>query len=180
MAIFDADKQGFLRSKTSLIQVGGRAARNINGEIIMYADTVTPQMQGAIDETDRRRVKQAEYNKEHDITPETIRKAIRRGLELELKARKTARTAIHSSASEKEYDRDELIEVLEQEMLAAAEGLEFEKAAKLRDRLAEIKAMPNYGSSKKFTLDDVEAPKARPGMARSRAGITSKSKKSRG
>ena len=73
-----------------------------------------------------------------------------------------------------------MIEVLELEMFAAADGLEFEKAAKLRDHLAEIKDMPNYGSSKKFTLADVEAPKARPGMARSRAGITGKHKKSRG
>ena len=180
VCIFDADKSGFLRSETSLIQTMGRAARHVNARVIMYADTVTPQMQGAIDETDRRRVKQAAYNKEHDITPETIRKSIRRGLELEVKARKTARAAIHSAASEKEYDRDELIEVLELEMFAAAEGLEFEKAAKLRDHLAEIKDMPNYGSSKKFTLADVEAPKAKPGMARSRAGITGKHKKSRG
>jgi excinuclease ABC subunit B len=182
VCILDADKTGFLRSETSLIQTMGRAARNINAKVIMYADTVTPQMQAAIDETSRRRVLQAAYNEAHGIKAETIRKAIRRGIEMELKARQTARKAVHASGGEKEYDRDELIELLEQEMLDAAAALEFEKAAHLRDRLAEIRSMPDYGSAKKMTLDEVEAPapRSRPGMARSRAGITGRSKKARG
>ncbi|MCZ6834969.1 MAG: excinuclease ABC subunit UvrB [Planctomycetota bacterium] len=180
VCILDSDKAGFLRSETSLIQTMGRAARNVNAKVIMYADKVTPQMQGAIDETDRRRAKQKAYNEKHGIKAETIKKAIRRGIEMELKARQTARKAVHTSASEKEYDRDELIEVLEMEMFAAAEALEFEKAANLRDKLKEVKSMPEYGAEKKMTLDDIEAPKAKPGMARSRTGITSRSKKSRG
>jgi len=140
VAILDADKEGFLRSETSLIQTIGRTARNVNAEVILYADTVTPSMQRAMDETNRRRAIQVAYNAEHGITPKTIVKAIRTGLEHELEAARIAREAVHMD--EAEYDREELIVMLEAEMLAAAEELEFEKAARLRDRIAELKDAP--------------------------------------
>jgi excinuclease ABC subunit B len=138
VCILDADKEGFLRSATSLIQTIGRCARNVNAQVFMYADTVTPAMQKAIDETSRRRVLQVEYNRKNNITPQTIRKAIRSALADQLSARRVAREAIH--ASEDEFDRAELIAELEAEMFEAADNLEFEKAAALRDRIAELKA----------------------------------------
>lgn len=141
VAILDADKEGFLRSKTSLIQTIGRTARNVNAEVILYADRVTDSMAGAIEETDRRRVKQEAYNAEHNITPKTIRKEIRRGLAIELQARRTAREAA-GLADEAQYDTVELIAKLEAEMLEASETLEFEKAADLRDRINDLEASP--------------------------------------
>ena len=171
VCIVDADKAGFLRSETSLIQTMGRAARNVNALVIMYADSVTSQMQAAIDETNRRRARQIEYNETHGITAKTIQKAIRRGIEQELSARRTAREAASSNASLEDYGRDELLEILEREMLEAAEHLEFEKAARLRDQIAQIKSMPTYGSDR-LTREHVEAPKPKPGAPRSRAGIT--------
>jgi excinuclease ABC subunit B len=140
VAILDADKEGFLRSETSLVQTIGRTARNVNAQVILYADNVTPSMQRAIEETNRRRKIQLEYNEEHGITPETIVKAIRTSLEGQLKARKVAAEAIR--ASENEMDRAELIASLEAEMLEAAEALEFERAARLRDRIKELKESP--------------------------------------
>jgi excinuclease ABC subunit B len=175
VAIVDADKTGFLRSTTSLVQTMGRAARNVNSHVIMYADEVTPQMQEAIDETTRRRTKQLAYNEEHGITATTVRKAIRRGIEKELAARKTARAAVTTTRSEDEYDREELIAEYEREMLEAAEALEFERAAKLRDRVRELKAMPEYGEPRVLTKSEVEAP--RPGQAGSRAGMTTSGKR---
>jgi excinuclease ABC subunit B len=135
VAILDADKEGFLRSQTSLIQTIGRSARNVNAEVILYADTVTDSMQRAIDETHRRRELQLQYNKEHDITPETIRKAIRHGIEEEIAAHKLA----ESVAGSTDYVTQEYLEELHHEMLAAAESLEFERAALLRDRIAQLK-----------------------------------------
>jgi excinuclease ABC subunit B len=140
VAILDADKEGFLRSETSLIQTIGRSARNVNAEVILYADKVTGSMQRAIDETNRRRRIQLEYNEKHGITPETIRKAIRSSLEQLVNAHKVAAEAIKSS--EEQLDRTELIALLEKDMLEAAAALEFERAAKLRDRIAELKAAP--------------------------------------
>jgi len=140
VAIMDADKEGFLRSETSLIQTIGRTARNVNAEVILYADKTTPSMQRAIDETNRRREIQLKYNEEHKITPETIKKAIRSSLEQEISARKIAREAVH--AAEDEYDRSELIAALEQEMLEAAERLDFERAAVLRDRIRQLETGP--------------------------------------
>ncbi len=138
VAILDADKEGFLRSETSLIQTIGRCARNVNAEVVLYADTETPSMKRAIDETQRRRTLQEEYNRVHHITPTTIRKAIRDTLSQQIAASKTAREAI--AASEDEMFSIETVAELEQEMLAAADALEFERAARLRDRIEELKA----------------------------------------
>ncbi|HOD81542.1 MAG: UvrABC system protein B [Planctomycetes bacterium ADurb.Bin126] len=136
VAILDADKEGFLRSATSLIQTIGRCARNVNAQVFLYGDTVSPAMRQAIDETRRRREIQLEYNRKHKITPTTIQKAITSVLTDQLQARKTARAAIH--ADEREFERTELVAELEREMLEAAEALEFERAAALRDRIAEL------------------------------------------
>ena len=140
VAIMDADKEGFLRSETSLIQTIGRTARNVNAEVILYGDKVTPSMQRAVEETNRRREIQLKYNAEHGITPETIVKAIRNSLEQEVSARRTAREAIH--AGEMEYDRAELISKLEAEMFEAAQALDFERAARLRDRIRQLEGAP--------------------------------------
>jgi excinuclease ABC subunit B len=141
VAILDADKEGFLRSARSLIQTCGRAARNVDGRVLMYADRITRSMQACLDETERRRIKQLAYNQEHGITPETVKKGMRSILE---------------SIAEKDYvtppvvaDVEEiygielreipkLIKKMRKEMLAAAKELDFEKAAELRDRIKQL------------------------------------------
>src|SRR5215470_4760301 len=138
VAILDADKEGFLRSDTSLIQTIGRSARNVNAQVVLYADSVTPSMQRAIDETNRRRDLQLAYNKEHDITPETIKKAIRRGIEEEIQARQLVQKTA-GAGNESQFVTQEFLNELEQEMLAAAETLDFERAAKLRDKILQLK-----------------------------------------
>ena len=158
VCIMDADKEGFLRSGRSLIQQIGRAARNQNAYVVMYADTITPSMAEAMEETERRREKQLAYNAEHGITPRTIKKAIRRGIENELKARKTAREA--ATPEGKEYDREELLGELQKAMMEAAQNLDFEKAAALRDKIKEVKEAPNLG---KVTLTRGEAAAVKPG-----------------
>lgn len=138
VCILDADKEGFLRSETSLIQTIGRAARHVNAEVVLYADTMTNSMQRAIDETNRRRALQLAYNAEHGITPETIRKAIRRGIEEQIQARTEERRALgddETTAITTEY-----LNELEAEMLQAAENLEFERAAAIRDRILQLRA----------------------------------------
>jgi excinuclease ABC subunit B len=136
VAILDADREGFLRSETSLLQTIGRCARHASAQVILYADKVTESMRRAMDETARRREKQAAYNAEHGITPETIHKAIRAGIEAEVQGRRAARQAVH--LSEKDFARTELVRELESEMHKAAERLEFERAAELRDRIQEL------------------------------------------
>jgi excinuclease ABC subunit B len=142
IAILDADKEGFLRSETSLIQTIGRAARNANGHVIMYADTITDSMRKAIEETKRRRSIQEAYNKEHGITPKTIRKEIPELIR-----------ATHAAEEEEKYitkvtkgkkltksELEKLIEALEKEMKEAAKALDFERAAELRDTIFELKS----------------------------------------
>ena len=157
VAIMDADKTGFLRSQTSMIQQMGRAARNVNAMVILYADQITEAMRAAMDETERRREKQLAFNEEHGITPQTVKKKIRQGIEYELRAQKTAREVI--SQDETEYDVTEMITMMEKEMLAAAEALDFEKAAQLRDRIKELKDAPKTGKIKA----DEARPQAKPG-----------------
>ncbi len=136
VAILDADTQGFLRSATSLVQIIGRCARNVNARVFLYADSVTPAMRKAMDETTRRRARQLAYNREHGIVPETIVKPIRTGLQDRLRANKTAREAM--GVGDEDFDVLEKVSELEKEMLAAAEALEFERAAALRDRVAAL------------------------------------------
>jgi excinuclease ABC subunit B len=144
VAILDADKEGFLRSARSLIQTCGRAARNINGRVLMYADSVTRSMQACIDETERRRAKQLVYNAEHGITPETIKKGIRSILEsIEEKDYFTPPGSVAESGEEYIALKDipKLVRKLRKEMLAAAKALDFETAAKLRDRVKKLEGM---------------------------------------
>ena len=143
MAILDADKEGFLRSAGALIQTSGRAARNVNGRVIMYADRVTPSMRSALAETERRRVLQAAYNAEHGITPESVMRQI---------------DDVLSSVYERDYmvgpafaepretfrtqaERDAEVGRLEAEMKSAAANLDFERAAALRDRLKALRSL---------------------------------------
>jgi excinuclease ABC subunit B len=138
VAILDADKEGFLRSETSLMQTIGRSARNVNAKVMLYADRVTGSMQRAIEETSRRREMQKIYNAEHGITPETIRKGIRAGIEAESAAHVRSNAAV-GRADEAQYITEEYLDELEAEMMAAAEGLEFERAAALRDRIIQLR-----------------------------------------
>jgi excinuclease ABC subunit B len=138
VAILDADKEGFLRSETSLMQTIGRAARNVNAKVILYADKVTEAMQRTIEETARRRHLQEEYNREHDITPETIRKAIHAGIEAEAAAHAEANARV-GRTDDAEYITEEYIAELEAEMYAAAEAMEFERAATIRDRISGLR-----------------------------------------
>jgi excinuclease ABC subunit B len=133
VAILDADKEGFLRSETSLIQTIGRAARNVEGRVIMYADGLTDSMKRAIEETNRRRAIQQAYNEEHHITPQTVRTAIRQLMEV------SRAPSDDASAGMDEEERAMAIDRLEEQMLAAAGNLDFEKAAKIRDQLLKLR-----------------------------------------
>ncbi|MEX2120017.1 MAG: excinuclease ABC subunit UvrB [Pirellulales bacterium] len=139
VAILDADKEGFLRSETSLMQTIGRAARNVNAKVILYADSVTGSMQRAVEETLRRRAMQEVYNREHGITPETIKKSIRAGIEAEAAAHVRANAAV-GRTDEESYVTEEYLAELQSEMVAAAESLEFERAAALRDRIEAMRS----------------------------------------
>jgi excinuclease ABC subunit B len=161
VAILDADKEGFLRSPRSLIQTIGRAARNVNGEVIMYADRITDAMKRAIDETTRRRERQRIYNEEHGITPTTVVKSL---LSLDASMGQRDYVAVPSvKKGEADGDPGEAIEMLRSEMLLAAENLEFERAAQLRDR---IKKLEGGGS----TASDKPVRKAGGGRSRAAAG----------
>ena len=137
VAILDADKEGFLRSDKSLIQTMGRAARNVNAEVILYADVMTDSMQRAINETDRRREIQTAYNLEHNITPTTVKTAIRSVIEDEVEAHQLAQEAAGNPAPD--VVTAEYMEELQKEMLQAAQDMEFERAALLRDKIATLK-----------------------------------------
>lgn len=139
VAILDADKEGFLRSETSLIQTIGRAARNVDGHVIMYADHITASMRRAIDETARRREIQRQYNEEHGITPKTIQKAVRDVIAISKAAIKDKKSWEKDPESMSREELEKLTKELERRMLKAAAELNFEEAAMLRDQIAELK-----------------------------------------
>jgi excinuclease ABC subunit B len=156
VAVLDADKEGFLRSGTSLIQVAGRAARNVNGEVILYGDQITGAMRHMLGETTRRRARQLAYNEQHRITPTSIVKAIRESIEV---ARTAEEFAIQQAGeSAEEHDIRQAISQLEDEMLICAKGLQFERAAELRDEIASLRD--------KYRIGDVPVPKRRPARVR--------------
>ena len=138
VAILDADKEGFLRSETALMQTIGRSARNVDARVILYADKITESMRQAIDETNRRRVLQEAYNTAHGITPATVRKEIRAGIEAESAARALAFEAV-GQGGEAQHRTAEILEQLESDMMQAAAELDFERAAMLRDRIAGLR-----------------------------------------
>jgi len=146
VAILDADKEGFLRNERSLIQTIGRASRNVNGQVIMYASEITPSMQAAIGETERRRAIQMEFNRAHGINPQTVRKRVSDIMDMVLlpdeKAPYKVRRREHEEMSGEEIER--LILGLEDEMRLAAEDLRFEYAARLRDEIEDLKKKLRY------------------------------------
>ena len=146
VAILDADKEGFLRSETSLIQTIGRAARNAQGHVIMYADNMTDSMKNAMEETERRRAVQEAYNKEHGITPQTIKKAVRDLISISKEVAKTERVLAKDPESMNRKELEKLIGEIQKKMRAAAADLNFEAAAELRDKMIELKK----------NLDDLE------------------------
>ncbi len=137
VAVLDADKEGFLRSGTSLIQVAGRAARNVNGEVILYADQATGAIRHMLQETNRRRAKQLEYNQQHGITPTTVKKAIREGIEVMRQAEELA--VAQTGQSEEQHEVRRVLSDLEEEMLMCAKSLQFERAAELRDEISALR-----------------------------------------
>ncbi len=160
VAVLDADKEGFLRSATSLIQVAGRAARNVNGEVILYADHVTGAMKTARDETSRRRQKQLDYNAQHGITPTTIKKAIKEGIEV---VREAEALAIEQTGQTPEqYDQLRALSDLEEEMLACASDLQFERAAVLRDQINTLRAQIHPDALKSVSYKPATRRKPRP------------------
>jgi excinuclease ABC subunit B len=138
VCILDADKEGFLRSQTSLIQTAGRAARHVNGEVVLFADTVTQSMQALMSISDYRRSKQMEYNEKHGITPTTVRRAVQESLHTILRGREIAAAVIQEAGGD--YNLTELLRELEDEMQQASANLEFERAALLRDQIMEVKS----------------------------------------
>jgi excinuclease ABC subunit B len=148
VAIMDADKEGFLRNATSLMQTIGRSARNVDARVILYADKVTESMQVAIDETQRRRELQQAYNTLHGITPETVRKEIRSGIEAESSARARAFEAV-GQGEEGRRQAAEILEQLEADMMQAAAELDFERAAAIRDRISGMRGEGGGGSQRR-------------------------------
>ena len=143
MAILDADKEGFLRSETSLIQTVGRAARNVGGHVVMYADTITESMDKAISETNRRRRIQDEYNKAHHITPTSVKKAVRELISISKKVEEPTGKLEKDMESMSVQELKSLSDKLTNKMHAAAAELKFELAAELRDKLIELKKYMN-------------------------------------
>lgn len=163
VAILDADKEGFLRSETTLIQTIGRSARNVNAKVILYADKITDSMRKAIDETERRRRLQQAYNEEHGITPETVKRGVRAGIDAEIAARERANEAA-GVGDEQEYITREYVAALEKEMLEAADALEFERAAELRDQVEALREQ----IGKKTTVAEFERQTRKSGRGRGR------------
>ncbi len=150
VAVLDADKEGFLRSETSIIQTAGRAARNVEGEVILYADEVTSSMRRALEETRRRRKIQLKYNREHDITPQTIQKAILADIQtraMEMEEYEGAMVREKAAGYTAPSEIPHLVRAMKREMRKAAENLEFEKAAQLRDRIRELNKVWNHQNS---------------------------------
>jgi excinuclease ABC subunit B len=143
VAILDADKEGFLRSETSLIQTAGRAARHLNGEVILYADVMTNSIKKFLAVTEYRRQKQIEYNREHHITPRSVSRAVEESLATYESKREAAGAVLRDAKMD--VDITEIIQELEDEMLAAANELKFEKAALLRDQIKELQRMMEGG-----------------------------------
>ena len=138
VCILDADKEGYLRSQTSLIQTAGRAARHINGEVVLFADQITKSMQRLLDVSEYRRARQLAYNGEHGITPKSVQRAVQESLHVILKAREVEQGIVRETPSD--FDLNELIRELERDMAAAAASLEYERAALLRDQITELKS----------------------------------------
>jgi excinuclease ABC subunit B len=138
VCILDADKEGFLRSQTSLIQTAGRAARHVNGEVVLFADQVTQSMEALISISEYRRAKQMQYNEEHGITPQTVRRAVQESLHTILRGREIAASIIQEAGGD--FNLTELLRELEEEMQEASANLEFERAALLRDQIMEVKS----------------------------------------
>ena len=138
VCILDADKEGFLRSQTSLIQTAGRAARHINGEVVLFADTITQSMEALMSISEYRREKQMDYNEKHRITPQTVRRAVQESLHTILRAREVESSVIREAGGD--FNLTELLRELEQEMQEASANLEFERAALLRDQIMEVKS----------------------------------------
>jgi excinuclease ABC subunit B len=138
VCILDADKEGFLRSQTSLIQTAGRAARHVNGEVVLFADQVTQSMEALISISEYRRTKQMEYNEKHGITPQTVRRAVQESLHTVLRGREIAASVIQEAGGD--FNVTELLRELEEEMQEASANLEFERAALLRDQIMEVKS----------------------------------------
>jgi excinuclease ABC subunit B len=138
VCILDADKEGFLRSQTSLIQTAGRAARHVNGEVVLFADQVTQSMEALISISEYRRTKQVEYNEKHGITPQTVRRAVQESLHTILRGREIAASVIQEAGGD--FNVTELLRELEEEMQEASANLEFERAALLRDQIMEVKS----------------------------------------
>ena len=171
VAILDADKEGYLRSATSLIQTAGRAARHLNGRVLLYADTMTQSIQKFLAVSRYRRERQLAHNKEHGITPRSVQRTVEDGLSSQPKGREAAAALLHESAEQFDY-ADTLLD-LEKEMLAASEALEFEKAALLRDQIRELKARAGGGELKDPSMARMErqaaaAMKGRTGQRRRR------------
>ncbi len=154
VAILDADKEGFLRSTTSLIQTAGRAARNINGKVILYADVITDSIKKFLEVSEYRRQKQIQYNKKHNITPRTVTRALEESLSTEYEYKEKRNLVLNETGVD--FDLTETIRELENEMLEAANNLEFEKAALLRDQIKELKRM--YGGESKTTQSQTSKP----------------------
>jgi excinuclease ABC subunit B len=138
VCILDADKEGFLRSQTSLIQTAGRAARHVNGEVVLFADTVTQSMDALMSISEYRRAKQMEYNEKHGITPQTVRRAVQESLHTILRGREIAASVVREAGGD--FNLTELLRELEEEMQRASANLEFERAALLRDQIMEVKS----------------------------------------
>ncbi len=138
VCILDADKEGFLRSQTSLIQTAGRAARHVNGEVVLFADQITQSMEALMSISEYRRTKQMEYNEKHGITPQTVRRAVQESLHTILRGREIAASVIQEAGGN--FDLTELLRELEEEMQQASANLEFERAALLRDQIMEVKS----------------------------------------